>query len=349
MREHHGTADSGERKLRDLLQAAGKRPRLPVPELARLRLEVKRDWLATYSRSPAAIAMRRLVPLAALIAITLGLLWWAGSRTSERQVVASVERLTGEARHTVGVSPVDAIKRLTEGQTLTQGQTVETGPTDRDGPAAANLRLAHGESLRLDTDSRVKLLAADRIALLRGAVYVDTVTPERSADSLTIETPFAEVRDIGTQYQVRLLDNGARALAVLVREGEVLIDRDDAESLKAVEGQRVILSSQDEARISDIPRYGPEWQWVTSVSPKFAIDKRTLEEFLHWFCRETGIVLRPLPPTIGTTVAQSVLHGSIEDLEPEESLAVVLAGSGLDYRLEEGFLTLVPSTDGSSD
>ena len=127
--------------------------------------------------------------------------------------VAAVERLegsggrlstrSGSTRAPIGLA--DAVRI---------GDRIETDAISRVG-----LRLSGGVSVRLDHGSRARLLSATAIELGAGALYVDS-GPE--SPDLEVHTSFGVVRDIGTQFEIRL---DAASLRVRVRSGVVEVHR----------------------------------------------------------------------------------------------------------------------------
>ncbi|HET9225106.1 MAG TPA: FecR family protein [Thermoanaerobaculia bacterium] len=179
------------------------------------------------------------------------------------------------------------------------------------------------DSLRLDADSRAIRLSASEIRLERGAVYVDSRT-----GTVVVHTPFGTVREIGTRFEVRLLE---AALRVRVREGAVL-----AESHRVDAGMELILREDGSASRSPMASWGPDWSWVVQTAPPLRIEGLTLKDFLDQVARETGWTIRYEDPKVGGIV----LHGDVEDLAPAQALEVVLPGAGLDYQLVDGVLVL---------
>ena len=82
--------------------------------------------------------------------------------------------------------------------------------TDDEGRAA--IQLASGHSVRLDRATSIRLLDAGSIALDKGAIYVDSGLEARSATPLDIHTPLGLVREIGTQFEIRLQGDSVRVL-----------------------------------------------------------------------------------------------------------------------------------------
>ena len=105
-----------------------------------------------------------------------------------------------------------------------------------------------------------------------------------------------------------------------------------------------------EAKISPADGYAGDitpqqaWQWVQEIAPSFAIEGRTLGEFLAWVGRETGWQVRWLDAGAAPRALAVVLHGSVEGLPPEQALAAVLPTCGLAHRLEEGAVVVFGNT-----
>ncbi|MGH2651937.1 MAG: hypothetical protein ACRDHK_12100, partial [Actinomycetota bacterium] len=68
---------------------------------------------------------------------------------------------------------------------------------------------------------------------------------------------------------------------------------------------------------------------------------------LDWIGRETGLRIEYGDPTIASDASTIVLHGSIEGLRPDETLAAVLPTCGLGHSVEGGALILDRAFPGS--
>ncbi|MEM7588128.1 MAG: FecR family protein [Acidobacteriota bacterium] len=205
------------------------------------------------------------------------------------------------------------------------GDVLETDSVGR-----AAMVLASGHELRLDVETRVRLVSREVLRLERGAVYVDS----RGAPTpLEVQTPFGSARDIGTRFELRLQGD---ALRVRVRDGLVELDR-DGDRHQARAGGELTVASSGEVQRREVAVYGPDWEWSARAGPAFEIRGRSLGDFLEWVERETG--WRPLlDPSIAA--ASIVLDGSIVGLTPEEALGVVLPTSGLRHRIEDRILRI---------
>jgi ferric-dicitrate binding protein FerR (iron transport regulator) len=230
-------------------------------------------------------------------------------------VVASVERAKGTLATAAGT-------RLDIGSGVTQGTQLVTG----DGQAA--LRLASGGSLRVAAQSRVVLTSEHEAELVAGTLYFDS-EGERG-EPFAVATALGRIRDVGTQFFVRL-DEVDRRLDIGVREGGVVLSRDGSSDAARV-GERLIATSQDAVRRETIATFGTEWEWAERLAPPFDIDGRTVAEFLEWFAAQTGRTVE-YADAAAEQAAQEVLTGSI-DLEPLQKLSAVEGLTDLTFTLE---------------
>jgi ferric-dicitrate binding protein FerR (iron transport regulator) len=190
------------------------------------------------------------------------------------------------------------------------------------------LRLEGGASLRLDVDSNVRLVSTSVIELRRGAVYLDS----EGTGTVAVHTPFGTVMEVGTQFEVRLLESAVR---VRVREGAVRVASHRAEA-----GTELILQADGSVTRSRIAPYGPPWSWVVKAAPPIRIEGLTLAEVLKRVNRETGWTVRYEDPGLATSAGEIVVHGNVEPLAPDQALEVVLPGAGLEQRVGDGVLIL---------
>jgi antitoxin (DNA-binding transcriptional repressor) of toxin-antitoxin stability system len=99
--------------------------------------------------------------------------------------------------------------------------------------------------------------------------------------------------------------------------------------------------------VAPVTPYGPEWGWVATLAPSFAIEGHSLRAFLEHIAAEEGLTLRYASPAVAAAADRIVLHGSVEGLRAEDALDVALATSGLQYRLSAGELLVSrPSQSG---
>lgn len=320
-----------EARIRELMLSAGPRPDVPDEVLAGLRGAAEGQWrqLVEMERQRARFARRNTVlALAASLLLAVALGWWLMPewKAQSPDLVASLELVHGTVLADGSHAAIS--------EKLAAGSVLETGG----GQSGAALRLIGGQSFRLDEGTRVKLLSASSFELERGAIYVDTHRSDKGA-GVAIVTGFGVVRDIGTQFSVRLGGNGSSRLQVMVREGAVEIER-GAVRHSAGAGERLTVpAGSDAVETAAIERHGPGWDWVEEVAPAISIDGARLSEYLEWVARETGRELRYADSELAQSARAIILSGSIAGFTPEESLTI-LPASGLGHRIENGWLLI---------
>jgi ferric-dicitrate binding protein FerR (iron transport regulator) len=236
--------------------------------------------------------------------------------------VATVAVLTGELQ-------------TADGGSLNAGAAIETGAEVRTGPAGrAALVLADGISVRLDRDTRLILVADERLQLETGAVYVDTDAAATADARVTVVTPYATARDLGTQFDVRVADGST---TVRVREGVVSVSADRLRHVSNA-GETARVDRSGDVRTDTVAPDDDSWQWATDIAPPFDVTKgRSLDRFLAWSARELGLELAYLEGADGAAEAIT-LSGDVAGMTPRDALTAVMATTALDYRIEDGQL-----------
>lgn len=200
------------------------------------------------------------------------------------------------------------------------------------GASRAALRLAGGQSLRVDVNTHLRLEAPDAVWLEEGVVYVDS----QSSASLEVRTRHGVARDIGTQFEVRV---EGEELRLRVREGEVRLSRGKQEHA-AVSGDELRLGSEGALQRGTLAPSSEAWSWSLAVAPPFALEGSSLDDFLEWVTRENGWQLRFASSTLEMEAATIELHGSLENVPLDQAAAMILATCGLEHDLQDGALVV---------
>ena len=324
-----------ERQVRELLQGAG--PREPMPEEDRIAIEAaaRSAWREMVGEGEPRTSRRPrrygVWALAASILLVVATATWflANLAPTSGATIATVEYFGAPLS-------VDG-KPLRVGDPIAAGTTLATRGGNGYAPSLT-LKLSDGQSLRLDAASRVTLESATRIELQQGAVYVDSGPSVREDASVEIVTSLGVVRDIGTQFEVRL-DGALEEMSVRVREGRILL-RLNGDTHSADAGEELVVAADHAVERSSVPISGPEWEWVVAAAPTIDIEGRSLGEFLDWVSRETGWRVRYLDPGLEASARAIELHGVIDGLRPDEALGVILEGSGLAYTADDGAVVI---------
>ncbi|MBZ0113339.1 MAG: FecR family protein [Thermoanaerobaculia bacterium] len=344
-----------EEEVRRLIEAAGSRPEIPAADLAEIQANAEIAWRQSVERARLGgergrgAAARSLLPLiAATLVAALVLAWWLWPRAIVLPKVAEAERLFGDVQ-VEAIGEGQSFVPVTKGQILVARSRLRTGSSQGDGSGAA-LRLASGASLRLGADTELELVASNRIRLTAGAVYFDSgraasAGPTATREALIwIETSLGVVRDVGTQFSVRMV-SGER-VEVRVREGEVQLGAMGAasESDEVVEaGRELLLSRNGEPERRNLQTFGEPWEWVLDRAPEFPTAGKSVDEFLVWFSRETGLEVH-YDNDVTPEYRRAVLRGSTHQQDPAKAAVVALAGANLRGEIKDGYYVVSIAT-----
>ena len=294
-------------------------PRVAVSRLRteRVRANVRSEWQGRTRRRAAKRKALFVTALAGAVAMlfTIARAPELGRPAVVREAVAVVEDVDGGP------------ERIRSGASVRIGEQIETT-----GQSRVALRFADGTSVRVDTRSRLRVLAGSAIELAAGAVYVDS---GRESGQFEVRTALATARDIGTQFEVRLLD---AQLRLRVRTGVVEL-RDEVRTISGRPGTEILLSATD-AMSRPIPVHGADWEWTTRLAPRLAMEGMSLHAFLDRIAREHGWTVEYVDTFLERESARTILHGSIEGLAAADAVAVAVETSGLRHHLERGVLVL---------
>jgi hypothetical protein len=314
--------------LGELLRVAGRRPPVPEPQLRALTDAARVEWqkaVTTPRRTPAPWWFAA----AAAVVLALGVtIWWrtTHSGSAPPAVIASLERWQGK-------TAITGMPELTSGGPIAAGAELSTGA----GRSFLAVRVA-GRSVRLAAETQGRLLDATTLELRRGAIYIDS--GNHPADKgVEIRTPLGSIREIGTRFEVRLLDAAEPMLRVRVREGEVELEA-DAERARARAGEELRRRHGETALRGQIAPHDVEWLWVVEAAPPLTIEGARLGDVLDQLSREAGWSLAWADSELERTARAVVLHGSVYGMTPAETVEVVVRGSGFEYSLESGILRI---------
>jgi ferric-dicitrate binding protein FerR (iron transport regulator) len=305
-----------------LVQLAGVRPAVEPAREARVRRAFV-DEVRSVARSRS--RRRRALIAAGVLATAAGLV--LAIRIAP-PVTPGVAPALGAIERAEGAAGIDGASGthtvVAVAQVLRRGDTVATAS------GRVAFRLGHNVSVRVDHASRVRLADGRALELTRGAVYIDNGS---AGAPLEVRTPLGTIRDIGTQFEVRLTDDAVR---VRVRSGHVEIRR-GTDVAAAHPGMELAVET---GGISSRPApiHGPDWAWTAELAPPLDIDGQTLDAFLRQLCREEGWTLAYSEPSLARDAPKMILRGSSGGLEPPDALAVALATTGLTHTLDDGVL-----------
>lgn len=199
----------------------------------------------------------------------------------------------------------------------------------------AGIVLASGISVRLAGATTVDLTAASTLRLESGKIYIDAGQGQDT--SVEVITPAGIARDIGTQFEVRYIEPEFR---LRIREGSVSFARAETQVL-ANAGDEVTVDLQGTIRQQPIAADDQDWLWAEELAPVPDLDGEPLTALLEWVRRETGRPVAFASEAVKTRVGATVLHGSITNMSPLDTLGAMLATTDFGYRLEEDGTILI--------
>lgn len=340
--DKNGSMRPGEEEaLGALLRGMGPTPEPSSEVRDRVRRAVESEWRAVVveqnpprrSRSVWRRPAFAAAASAALVALSLWLLNPSFLQPTPTTLVR-LERSVGS----VEVGSNGAWQPVRAGLTLRKGQELVTGREGR-----AQLTWRAGATLRLDVNTRIALMADDRIVVSRGAVYLDAGRNPSPNGAPQIESKFGSTRHVGTQYEVRMLPD---EMLVSVREGRVEV-KGSTETVQATAGEQLGIPATGAIKRRTLDRADPQWAWVETVSPAFAIEQRPLADFLAWVARETGQDLKFASSAVEADAKRIVLRGSVAGLDPKSAMAAVMATTSLSYTQADGLLTITETPSAS--
>jgi ferric-dicitrate binding protein FerR (iron transport regulator) len=326
-----GRIETHDDPIARVLKFAGARPQPDPGRKSEFKKSLRAEWRRAIDSEPRAeshtlgssgssgslVANRRAMAIAASIAVVAGITWMLP--IASRMLLGDLQPPV--ATQIVGrVVRSEGVVRMTAGEDVRADTILDTGDTGRMAVA-----LNPGISLRMDVDSRIVMAGERVVRLERGAVYIDARADK--SGSILVRTPHGDVRDIGTQFEVRARGS---SFGVRVREGEILINRGGAE-MTARAGEGLHLDRDGRYVRSTIPTSGPEWAWTSAIAPRFQLEGATVQQFLDWVAREQGWRWRFVDSDTARLAAGTVTHGSLEGYTPEEALAIVLPTCGLSF------------------
>lgn len=325
-------SDRDEGLVDRLVKLADPGPEIPTDGANRIREAIRPAW----RREVRARSRRRLlwgagsVAATAVVAVAVTLVFLAGRGSivpvdpvGHLAVVFGTVELESPNGERSSLGEADA------GIEILPGSVVRTGNSSR-----AAFTLADGHSLRMDAGSELGIEGQTVVMLVDGAVYLDS--DDTDGSGLEVRTSFGTAREIGTQFEVRRMDD---SLTIRVREGRVALSR-DAEDLMIDQGTTLTIAPDGSRSAAAIPTYDPAWDWTQSVAPAFELEGRSASDLLDWVSRETGLWVSFSSPEVEAAARKAVLHGSLAGVSPAEAPDLVLPGCGLEAARGIGTLTI---------
>ena len=256
--------------LEKILRFAGRREAVDPRCAERVERYARERWQSMLARRRAEQRRRRITWIGGGLAIAAGIVATAvlvPRMPLQAPVVATVVNVIGEPAGGARGLPTAPLE---PGVELRAGSVLET--VSGEGTA---LLLGSGHSLRLAETTRIRI-ETDSVMLDSGAIYLDSGVDSR-AKPIEVRSRVATVRELGTQYMVRL---AGQSLEVSVRKGAVRVEHERvAETARA--GEMLRLNASGIPLKTRILEYGHRWAWVAQLASTPDLEGLKLAEFLH--------------------------------------------------------------------
>jgi ferric-dicitrate binding protein FerR (iron transport regulator) len=325
-------AEGGDRDLEDLIVTHLATQSLDPEALDRVRAAVREAW-ETAAGPTARPKSGRFGPrsrwwaglaAAGVLAVVIGL-FFGMHPAAQGEMIGSLADARGGTLEVAG--------RFIGHRTVAGGNAIRVGDafTAR---AAALILLTQGGTLRVAAGSVIVVAAASKLQLERGTLYVDKPVGLPTAARLRVATRAGLVEHVGTEFEVFSDDQIVR---IRVREGEVRFSGALGVQLAAV-GTQLVATSDGQVTRQAIPTYGRDWQWTAALAPEFAVEGRSLEDYLQWISRELGRPIVFADARARERAQRTILHGAIHSPATLDALDEILSSTSLSYELADGVI-----------
>lgn len=311
---------SEEREVARLLRAAG--PREAPPETAR------QQWEQTFRGELDQVLARRRRRSRVALGVAAGI-------ALAVTVIAVLMRPEPAPHLTVRVAGLSGANFQVEGRgdTPRVGQVLAPGTVLSAGAESYLALDVAGYDLRLRSGSRLRLNQRD-ISLLTGELYASGAPGPGGSPGLAIVTRYGTVRDIGTQFTVRVELNQTLAT---VRRGqlEIVAGEQSLHATAPPQGARQITLGRPGSGMetATVPAAGNQWRWIYQSGRAYALEGQSVDQFLRWSTGESGFTLAYADRAAERYARTTIPYGDITDLDPEQAVAPVLATTDLQAEL----------------
>ena len=169
--------------------------------------------------------------LAALVALTLSIIYWLAPPNSQENRSAAIPSTYATLAH-LNNAEFTSTESPQRGQRLgSEGISLRTG--------LVRLQFDTGVEVTLQGPARYEILSAETTRLSEGQL---TASVPPGAEGFTVETPTAEITDLGTAFGLELDPSGASEVSVF--SGEVTVAKRGSDIVQSIgEGQAVRIGS----------------------------------------------------------------------------------------------------------
>lgn len=211
---------------------------------------------------------------------------------------------------------------------LSVGQQLNTGAKLRTGPSGFVAVRQGGYDIRIHSSSAISL-HYNSITVDAGEIYISNEDRGDAQGRIKVLTRYGEIEDIGTQFTVRV--DHDRVVST-VRRGAVLVTTPSEEYRAEADpetARQITFDDRHLLEISDRSPSGPAWEWIYQSSLDYELEGQSVFDFLQWSSGETGAKIRYATQSAEIYARVTLLHGDLNDLNPDEAIEPVLESTHL--------------------
>jgi len=199
--------------------------------------------------------------------------------------------------------------------------------------AVSRITTAKGVDIRLSANTQLTWTSNKAVELQTGKIYIDT----DAQTNFYVDTPFGQVRDIGTRFLVAIKPTG---MTVAVREGIAEVDSKFGTKRAIAENQTSALIVVDDQR-SQVLRESAahsRWEWIHTAASGY--EAQQLPMVLQEIARDLGKLLEYEDRGVEATIAHETIQGQLTNLQPRQALDLVTKSAGLTWQETENTITI---------
>ncbi len=312
-----------EQDIEKLLKAAGPLVKSDENMMNDIRSEVENTWLEVVAKRKArrywvySGSMAASIVALTMLVLSLQISIFDDKASINGAQIAQVVMFDGSG--TINDSG------LHHGRTLVSGDHIQTES------GHLTIQLYDQTLVVLSANTDLTLSNHNTLQLTAGKIYLDS--PDINT-SVTVITPWGNVRDIGTQYEVAV---SANELQLAMRSGKVVMELDDKTLYASVFeglGDVVSVDTNNDIQKSTMSPSDPYWSWTHKALSDFDVNNQSVFEVLEWVHRVTGKNI-----VFATDDVQRLAHettlagGKLSPAHVENSLPMLLGSTLLSAKI----------------
>ena len=248
---------------------------------------------------------------AAILCVAIGIRFLSNNPLQHSQ-----NTIVAEVIHTDGTIVINK-NQVHELRDIAIGDLVATGSS-----GSLSIRLKDQTTIAFSSNTTLRLANSSTLNLEHGRIYIDS--PDINT-SVTVITPWGNIKDIGTQYEVNIKQD---SLEVAMRSGKVAVDLGEKVLYALAEngyGDVIALNKNNEFTKRTLASSDAHWDWTRKSAQPLIVEGKTVGEVLNWTGLITGKSIEYATPAARDAAVTTVLSGGeLAPISAEKTLSTLL-------------------------